>query len=449
MGCCLGCLACQAASCACSGLCSCFSAIPVAVVLGRLMYAISFFVMSMIAWVFHAYSKQLLDKIPVLQRCSETAAQEGQQVLCYGTLAVYRISFVLVVFHLILAVMMIGVKYKGDARTGIQDGWWLIKLAFLVLGSVGVFFIPNPFFEVFGWIALVASGIFIIIQLLLFIDFAHSWAEKWIGNLEESEDGDRRWFWALMGATGVLYLICIALVIVMSYFFASDPAACQANVAFISINVILCFAIGILSIHPRVQESSPKSGLLQAAFISTYATYLVFSAMMSSTDSCNPWQSQIESSGTTNASNISIAIGAAFTVVAVCYTTIRAASTVGEVVKMEDEVAPLVKAENGEHEGSDVKSTLAATEADATHSDPKEPVTYNFTKFHIIFALGAFYIAMLMSDWTTVYDAGQSSASVDSGLASVWVKIVSGWICIGIYIWTLVAPIIFPDRDFS
>jgi serine incorporator 1/3 len=33
--------------------------------------------------------------------------------------------------------------------------------------------------------------------------------------------------------------------------------------------------------------------------------------------------------------------------------------------------------------------------------------------------------------------------------ASVWVKIISSWLCIGLYLWSLVAPILLPDRDFS
>jgi len=59
---------------------------------------------------------------------------------------------------------------------------------------------------------------------------------------------------------------------------------------------------------------------------------------------------------------------------------------------------------------------------------------------------------MLMTDWQTVYNPGSSSDAppvVDSGLAAVWVKVVSSWICLGLYIWTLVAPILFPDRDWK
>jgi hypothetical protein len=32
--------------------------------------------------------------------------------------------------------------------------------------------------------------------------------------------------------------------------------------------------------------------------------------------------------------------------------------------------------------------------------------------------------------------------------ASTWIKILSCWVCAGLYIWTLVAPILLPDREF-
>ena len=36
-----------------------------------------------------------------------------------------------------------------------------------------------------------------------------------------------------------------------------------------------------------------------------------------------------------------------------------------------------------------------------------------------------------------------------ANMAAVWVKAISSWLCFGIYMWTLVAPVVLPDRDFS
>ena len=35
------------------------------------------------------------------------------------------------------------------------------------------------------------------------------------------------------------------------------------------------------------------------------------------------------------------------------------------------------------------------------------------------------------------------------GWTSVWVKIASQWVTVALYCWTLVAPLLFPDRDFA
>lgn len=39
--------------------------------------------------------------------------------------------------------------------------------------------------------------------------------------------------------------------------------------------------------------------------------------------------------------------------------------------------------------------------------------------------------------------------TLNANVASMWVKIISSWICVGLYIWTLVARAIFPNRDFD
>ena len=39
--------------------------------------------------------------------------------------------------------------------------------------------------------------------------------------------------------------------------------------------------------------------------------------------------------------------------------------------------------------------------------------------------------------------------SMQTSMPAVWVKICSSWLGLAIYLWTLVAPLVLPDRDFS
>lgn len=39
--------------------------------------------------------------------------------------------------------------------------------------------------------------------------------------------------------------------------------------------------------------------------------------------------------------------------------------------------------------------------------------------------------------------------SMTSKWSAVWVKISSSWVCLLLYVWTLVAPLVLTNRDFS
>lgn len=74
-----------------------------------------------------------------------------------------------------------------------------------------------------------------------------------------------------------------------------------------------------------------------------------------------------------------------------------------------------------------------------------QPVSYSYTFFHLIFALASMYSAMLLSGWT---NSSESSDLIDVGWTSVWVRICTEWVTAALYVWTLVAPLLFPDREF-
>lgn len=73
-------------------------------------------------------------------------------------------------------------------------------------------------------------------------------------------------------------------------------------------------------------------------------------------------------------------------------------------------------------------------------------VTYSYAFFHIIFSLASMYSAMLLTGWSN--SVGGSGKLVDVGWSSVWVRVLTEWATGALFIWSLVAPIMFPDREF-
>lgn len=102
-----------------------------------------------------------------------------------GYLAVYRICFAFACFFALMAAIMIGAKSSRDPRAGIQNGFWGIKFIIVIAIAIGAFFIPNGSFGTFWmWVGLIGGIVFILVQLVLLVDFAHSWAETWVGTYE-------------------------------------------------------------------------------------------------------------------------------------------------------------------------------------------------------------------------------------------------------------------------
>lgn len=108
-----------------------------------------------------------------------------------GYLAVYRLCFAMTLFFFAMSLLMIGVKSSKDPRAGIQNGFWAIKYLVLIGTIIGAFFIPEDGSGTFGttwmYFGLIGGFLFILIQLVLVIDFAHRWAESWVAKYEESD----------------------------------------------------------------------------------------------------------------------------------------------------------------------------------------------------------------------------------------------------------------------
>ncbi|XP_072355453.1 serine incorporator 1 [Scyliorhinus torazame] len=367
-----------------------------------------------------------------------------------GYKAVYRVCFGMAMFFLLFSLLMIKVKSSQDPRAAVHNGFWFFKFATVIAITVGAFFIPEgPFTTVWFYVGMAGAFCFILIQLVLLIDFAHSWNESWVEKMEEGNS--RCWYAALLSATGMNYLLSLVAV-VLFYCYYTRPEGCTENKVFISLNMLLCIASSVMSILPKIQESQPRSGLLQSSIITLYTMYLTWSAMTNEPDrKCNPSLLSMigyNSTGTHvpgqviqwwDAQGI---VGLVLFLLCVLYSSIRTSnnSQVNKLTLTNDESTLI------DEEGRSDGSLADRNNEHRAEDNEKDGVTYSYSFFHFMLFLASLYIMMTLTNW---YSPDSSYETMTSKWPSVWVKISSSWICIMLYGWTLIAPLVLTTREFD
>jgi hypothetical protein len=102
-----------------------------------------------------------------------------------------------------------------------------------------------------------------------------SWNESWVG---KGEDGSKKHYCGLIFFTTTFYILSTVAIILLYVFYASKPS-CSLNIFFITINLILCIIVSIVSVLPVVQNYHSTSGLLQSSFVTLYVIFLTWSAI--------------------------------------------------------------------------------------------------------------------------------------------------------------------------
>lgn len=78
--------------------------------------------------------------------------------------------------------------------------------------------------------------------------------------------------------------------------------------------------------------------------------------------------------------------------------------------------------------------------------DERASTQYNYSLFHIIFLLATCWVATLLTQNLDPEAQEGDFAPVGRTYWASWVKIISAWVCYVIYIWSLIAPVVMPDR---
>ncbi|XP_077151668.1 serine incorporator 2 isoform X2 [Ranitomeya variabilis] len=381
-----------------------------------------------------------LKKLPWFCSSSTTISGSVDCDIMVGHQAVYRMCFSLAAFFFLFVIMMICVRSSRDPRAYIQNGFWFFKFLILVGITVGAFFIPNGVFTtVWYYFGMVGGFLFFLVQLILIIDLAHSWSQAW---LLRAEDGNTKcWYGALLICTLLLYAASIAAIVVL-YIYYTKSEGCVHNKVFISLNLIFCVLVSIVSILPKVQEVHPHSGLLQASVITLYTIFVTWSAMANIPDrTCNPTLLAFVNNGTTASSSSVVQwwdaqsiVGLVIFILCTLFISIRSSNN--------RQVNKLMQTEDNSGDGAVHTNEDRVYRA---YDNEEDGVSYNYSFFHFCLLLASLYIMMTLTNW---YLPGSSDLSLTSPWSAVWVKISSSWVGLLLYFWTLMAPLIFPDREF-
>uniref|UniRef100_A0A0N4ZWX8 Serine incorporator 5 n=1 Tax=Parastrongyloides trichosuri TaxID=131310 RepID=A0A0N4ZWX8_PARTI len=434
-------MACCFGTTACSLCCSCLPSTKSSTTT-RIMYILMLLVGTIVSAIMLAPGIQ--EKLDKSKWFCDGLGVDCKAVTGYQ--AVYRLCAALATFFGAFSVLMIGVKSSKDPRAAIQNGLWFFKYLIVIGIAVGYFMITSKSFsEPMMIIGLIGACLFILIQLILIIDFAHGLAVYMINSFEESES-PRAWALLLYGFVLFNYGLCLFGSIFMYKNYAGE--GCGLPKFAIIFNILLCVIVSIISILPKVQEHFPHSGLLQSSFMSMYTIYLTWSALTNNPNKeCNPSLRQLLEQASTNPSTtyatpipIESIVSLFIFMACLLYSAIRTTSntamgaiTGGGNKTTEGDLIPLSSTNDDESRGGQV------------YDNEKDSVSYSYSYCHFIFALASLYVMMTMTSW---YSPDNDITNLNSNVASVWVKLSSSWVAITLYVWTLVAPSLFPDREF-
>nr|XP_014344888.1 PREDICTED: serine incorporator 5 [Latimeria chalumnae] len=351
-------------------------------------------------------------------------------------------------FFFVFCTLTIKVKDSKSWRAHIHNGFWFFKFLALVAMCSGAFFIPDQDTFLTAWRYIGAAGgfLFLVIQLLLLVEFAHKWNRNWSSGTKQN----KLWYAALALVTLILYSVAVGALILMAVFF-THPDGCTLNKILLGTNAGLCFLISVVAILPCVQKYKPSSSLLQTGVISCYVMFLTYNSLASKPQEyalvngqnrtlCSPDITE----GLRSNDKLVSALGTTLLFLCILYSCLMSTTRTSSIALgfgssvPENEVARCcfccTRETNGDLEGSNEERG-----GQRVSDDEKTKTVYNYFYFHFVFFLGSLYVMMTLTNWFHYSDARIEKLFFGSW-SVFWIKMASCWVCVLLYLISLLAP---------
>ncbi len=411
----------------------------------RVAYSLLFMFSMVFAWMLRDFAKPVLVHIPWIIKQFGKDDQPPDE--WFGEQAVFRLSLGNFMLFSGLAMVMsfpAPVKYKDDWRDAyVHHGGYVVKIILWFVCNIIPFFFSNGVIAAYAALSKVVSPLFLAIQTLIIIDLTQEWNDAWV---EEGYE-DQRYLYALLVGSIGSYVGSIVLFILSYVWFAPSAGDidCSLNISMITLGLLMCVVLSLITLHPRVKEVNPGASVFVSSSMVLYVSYLGFSALQSEPRDyeCNVLGQRLSA-----ASSTTLAMGMVFTLASTVWAAFRAGSNTHTFSTAEESLLEDVDTT------VNTEMTSVQQETGMTRELPvggnasvaaREPVTYNYVQFYIIFALASMYTGMLMTGWGS---GTIQKDMIDVGWTSVYVKTAAQWVAAALYIWTLIAPILLPDRQF-
>ncbi|KAJ7969635.1 Serinc-domain containing serine and sphingolipid biosynthesis protein [Quillaja saponaria] len=360
--------------------------------MARYAYGFIFLLANLLAWAARDYGHGALTEMKRSKGCNG-----GRD--CLGTEGVLRVSLGCFIFYIMMFLSTVGTSKLSDTRDSWHSGWWLAKIVLWISFTIIPFFLPSAFIQLYGQIAHFGAGVFLLIQLISIITFI-TWLNDWF---QSDKYVDRCQIHVMLLATAS-YVVCLVGIILMYIWYAPEPS-CLLNIFYITWTLVLLQFMTSVSLHPKV-----NAGILTPGLMGLYIVFLCWSAIRSEPagDNCI----RKAASMTTDWLSIISFVVAILVIVIATFST-------------------------------GIDSKCFQFRKDDTQAEDDVPYGYGF--FHFVFATGAMYFAMLLIGWNAHHP--MRKWTIDVGWTSTWVRIVNEWLAVCVYLWMLVAPIIWKSRQ--
>jgi len=360
---------------------------------------------------------------------------------CLGLSAVYRLSFVLAAVHLLVGLACL--TRDGFAKA-VNEGLWGMKMLVVAGAFVGSLFISNNFFVPYAKASLYLGGVFLFVQAVSLIDAFYLWAQFWA---KKYDDGNGCYGCLLIFSSIVMYFL--AGYFVYKGFKDFWLPSCWGNMFLLFVPVVLCLAFVVLIIL----RFHPTGSIITSGAITVFGVYLFWAALISNTNTqCNP-------SFGNSRSNMFLQIGFSFFFAFAC--NIYWALNTGKSEAFEKANLPQVAATDGdaeiekktEQENKDKAQTGTEGTNLIKRDDPTEFLEYennSYLKFHGFMVLFSVYICAVFTNWGHAKISDSTwNYSDNASQAPYYIKVFIGFFTLLLYLWTVVAPTLFPDREFN